>query len=157
MALDIEVPEPPDLSNRGRPREFEWQDETLGAEDFYREDIEDLLQEGAWKEGFNEWTEYTDLDEEHARIVSDLGLFQAFDFYWDPTEDRLRFDAPLMSDAWRERDATESLDSSTASMIDDELEDLGEAVQEQLEGYLERNDQASDYGWGEETYGKRDE
>lgn len=83
MALDVEVPEPPDLSNRGMPRGFELQDETLGSEDFYREDLEDLLQEGAWKEGFNEWTEYTNLDEEQARIVSDLGLFQAFDFYWD--------------------------------------------------------------------------
>ena len=34
------------------PREFEWQEETLGSEDFYREDIEDLLEEGAWTEGF---------------------------------------------------------------------------------------------------------
>lgn len=157
MALDIAVPEPPDLSNRGMPREFEWQEETLGSEDFYREDIEDLLQEGAWKEGFNEWTEYTNLDEEHVRIISDLGLFQAFDFYWDPTEDRLRFDAPTISDDWRERNATESLDSSTVSLIDGELADLGRAVQEELDDYLERNDEASDYGWGEETYGKREE
>ena len=157
MAIDIEVPEPPDLSNRGMPREFDWQKETLGSEDFYREDIEDLLQEGAWKEGFNEWTEYTNLDEEHVQIVSDLGLFQAFDFYWDPTEDRLRFNAPTISDDWRERDTTESLDSSTVSMIDGELDDLGRAVQEVLGDYLERNDEASDYGWGEETYGKREE
>lgn len=157
MAFDIEVPEPPDLSNRGMPREFEWQEETLGSEDFYREDIEDLLQEGAWTEGVNEWAEYTNLDEEHVRIVSDLGLFQAFDFYWDPTEDYLRFDAPTIPDDWREREATESLDSSTVSMIDNELDDLGRAVQEILEDYLERNDEASDYGWGEETYGKREE
>jgi len=157
MAFDIEVPEPPDLSNRGMPREFEWQEETLGSEDFYREDIEDLLQEGAWTEGVNEWAEYTDLDEEHVRIVSDLDLFQAFDFYWDPTEDYLRFDAPTIPDNWRERDATESLNSSTVSMIDGELDDLGRAVQEILEDYLERNDEASDYGWGEETYGKREE
>ena len=155
MALDVEVPEPPDLSNRGMPHEFELQDETLGSEDFYREDLEDLLQEGAWKEGFNEWTEYTDLDEEHVRIVSDLGLFQAFDFYWDPTEDRLRFDAPMIPDDWRERDATESFDSSTVSMIDAALQDLGRTVYETLEDYLERNEEASDFGWGRETYGKR--
>jgi hypothetical protein len=155
MALDIEVPEPPDLSNRGMPREFEWQEETLGSEDFYREDIE--VQVGAWKEGFNEWAEYTNLDEEHVRIISDLGLFQTFDFYWDPTEDRLRFDAPTISDDWRKQDATESLDSSTVSMIDGELTDLGRAVLEILEDYIERNDEASDYGWGEETYGKREE
>jgi hypothetical protein len=157
MALDIEVPDPPDLSNRGMPREFELQDETLGGEDFYREDLEDLLQEGAWKEGFNEWSEYTNLDEAQVRIVSDLGLFQAFDFYWDPTEDRLRIDSPTIPDDWRERDATASLDSSTVSLIDNELDDLGRAVQEVLEDYLERNDDASDYGWGEETYGKREE
>jgi len=157
MALEVEVPDPPDLSNRGMPREFEWQEETLGSEDFYREDVEDLLQEGAWTEGFNEWTEYTNLDEEHVRLVSDLGLFQAFDFYWDPTDDRLRFDAPTIPDGWRERPATESLDSSRVSMIDNELDDLGRAVQEVLEDYLERNDASSDFGWGEDTYGKRDE
>jgi hypothetical protein len=157
MALDVPVPDPPDLSNRGMPREFEWEDETLGSEDFYREDLEDLLQEGAWSEGFNEWTEYTNLDEAHVRIVDDLGLFQALDFYWDPTEDRLRFDAPSLPDDWRERDATASLDSSTVSMIDGELDDLGRTVQEVLEDYLDRNDESSDFGWGEETYGKRDE
>ncbi|ELY63366.1 hypothetical protein [Natrinema versiforme] len=139
------------------PREFEWQEETLGSEDFYREDIEDLLEEGAWKEGFNEWAEYTNLDEADVRIVSDLGLFHAFDFYWDPTEDRLRFDAPTIPDDWRERNVAESLDSSTVSMIDSELDDLGDTVHEELEDYLERNDEASDYGWGEETYGKREE
>ncbi|MFC6943274.1 hypothetical protein ACFQE8_25525 [Salinirubellus sp. GCM10025818] len=139
------------------PRDFEWQDETLGSEDFYREDLEDLLQEGAWKEGFNEWAEYTDLDEEHVRIVRDLGLFQAFDFYWDPTEDRLRFDAPTIPDDWRERDATESLDSSTVSRINVALRDLGRAVYEMLEHYLERKQEATDFGWGKETYGKRGE
>ncbi|QSG05456.1 hypothetical protein [Halapricum desulfuricans] len=153
----MDVPEPPDLSNRGTPREFEWQDETLGSEDFYREDIEDLLQEGAWEEGFNEWGEYTTLDEAQIRIVSDFGLFQALDFYWDPTEDRLRFDAPTIPDDWRERDATASLDSSTVSMINDEVDDLGRVVQEVLENYIERNDDVSDYGWGEQAYGNREE
>jgi len=48
MTLDVPIPEPPDLSNRGRPSSFDWDEsETLGTEDFYREDIEDLLQEGA--------------------------------------------------------------------------------------------------------------
>jgi hypothetical protein len=157
MALDVAVPDPPDLSNRGKPREFEMQDETLGSEDFYREDLEDLLQDGAWKEGFNDWSEFTELDEEQVRIVSDLGLFQAFDFYWDPTDDRLRFDAPTIPDEWPERDATESLDSSTVSMIDAALEDLGRSVHERLADYLERNDESTDFGWGEETYGKRGE
>jgi len=157
MGLDVAVPEPPDLSNRGMPREFEWEEETLGSEEFYREDLEDLLQEGAWKEGFNEWSEYTDLDEAHVRIVDDLGLFQAFDFFRDPTDGRLRFDAPTMPDDWRERDATESLESGTVSMIDAALQDLGRAVQETLEDYIVRDDDASEADWSEDLFGGRDE
>ncbi|WP_336364911.1 hypothetical protein [Halalkalicoccus salilacus] len=139
------------------PREFEWQEETLGSEDFYREDLENLLQEGAWQEGFNEWADYTDLDEEQVRVVNDHGLFQAFDFYWDPTHDRLRFDAPTVPDDWQKRDTTESFDSSTISLIDSELQDLGRAVHETLEDYLERDEEASDYGWGDAPFGQRGE
>ncbi len=157
MSPNIEIPEPPDLTNRGAPQEFEREEETLGSEDFYREDIEALLNEGAWQEGFNEWVEYTNLEDAQIRLVSDLGLFQAFDFYWDPTEDRLRFDAPTIPDDWRERAATASLDSSAVSLVNGELDDLGRTVYEMLEDYLERNDAASDYGWGEETYGTREE
>jgi hypothetical protein len=153
----MEVPESPDLSNRGAPQDFEWQEETLGSEDFYREDIEDLLQEGAWTEGFNEWAEYTGLDEEDVRIVGDLGLFQALDFYWDPFEERLRFEAPAVPDDWRERAATESLDSGTVSIIESELDDLGRAVQEILEDYLEGDDEEYDYGWAEDSDDEREE
>ena len=155
MALDVAAPEPPDLSNRGRPRDFEWGEETIGKEDFYREDLEDLLDEGAWKEGFNEWAEYTDLDESTFRVLDDLGLFQTFDFYWDPTDDRLRYDAPSMPDDWQERTGTESFDSSTVGMIESELQDLGRAVYETLEDYLERSDLRSDFTWEDETYGDR--
>jgi hypothetical protein len=42
-------------------------------------------------------------------------------------------------------------------MIDAALQDLGRAVYETLEGYLERNEEATDSGWGKETYGKRGE
>lgn len=154
MASDFEVPEPPDLSNRGMPRGFEWQEETLGSEDFHREDLEDLLQEGAWTEGFNEWATYTTLEDEHVRVASDLGLFQALDFYWDPTDDRLRFDSPPVPDDWQDRTAATSLDSSTVSMIESELDDLGRTVQEELEDYLDRNDELSDEGWGGETHGE---
>ncbi|SFP96047.1 MULTISPECIES: hypothetical protein [Halolamina] len=113
MILDVSIPEPPDLSNRGRPSSFDWEEsEIIGSEDFYREDLENLLQEGAWREGFEEWAEYTDLDEEEVRVVDDLDLFQAFDFYRDPTDDHLRYDAPTVPEDWREREVTESLDSS---------------------------------------------
>ena len=157
MALDIEIPTQPDLSNRGMPSDFEMEDETLGSEDFYREDLEDLLEEGAWTEGVNEWAEYTTLDEHHVRIVDELGLFRAFDFYWDPTADELRYDSPRVPDDWREREETGTLDSTTVSVIDNALDDLGRTVQEVLEDYLERDDVATDFGWGPETYGSRDE
>ena len=143
MGLDVAVPEPPDLSNRGTPRDFEWLDETPGSTDFHREELEDLLQDGAWREGVDEWAEYTDLDEAQVRVVGELGLFQAFDFYWDPTDDRLRVDAPSVPDDWRERPATESLDSSTVSTVDTELQDLGRVVQETLEDFLGRSEETS--------------
>jgi hypothetical protein len=42
-------------------------------------------------------------------------------------------------------------------MIDAALQDLGRAIHGTLEDYLERNEEASDFGWGKETYGKRGE
>ncbi|MDZ7745815.1 MAG: hypothetical protein U5K28_04560 [Halobacteriales archaeon] len=156
MTLDVPIPEPPDLSNRGRPSGFDWEEsETLGSEDFYREDLENLLQEGAWREAFEEWAEYTDLDEETVRAVDELGLFHAFDFYRDPTDDHLRFDAPTMPEDWRERDVTESIDSDSVSAINSELHGLGRTVHETLQNYLQRTRGASD--WGEERFGERGE
>ena len=156
MAIDVPVPEPPDLSNRGRPRSFEWDEsETLGSEDFYREDIEDLLQQDAWREGFEEWAAYTDLDEELFRVVDDLGLFQAFDFYRDPTDGHLRFDAPTVPEDWHERDVSASLDSKSISLIDAELQDLARAVHETLQTYLPEAGEGSD--WDEDTFGERQE
>jgi len=156
MTLDVPIPEPPDISNRGRPSGFDWEEsETLGSEDFYREDLEDLLEEGAWREAFEEWVEYTDLDEETVRIINELDLFHAFDFYRDPTDDHLRFDAPTVPEDWHERDVAESLDSSSVSNINGELHDLGRTVHETLQNYLQRTQGASD--WGEERYGEREE
>lgn len=151
MGLDIELPAPPNLTNRGRPRDFEWDEETLGTEDFYREDIEDLLQEGAWGEGVREWAEHTDLETAHLRVIDELGLFQAVDLYWDPTEDRLRFAAPAMPDDWRAREASADLDSTAVSAIDGALQDLGRTVHERLRDYLERDDVTTGFGWGTET------
>jgi hypothetical protein len=144
MTLDVAVPDSPDLSNQGTPSGFELDEETLGEEDFHREELEELLLEGAWQEGFTEWAEYTELDQGEVRIVSELGLFQALDFYWDPVDSVLRFDPPTIPDDWRTRDVSESLDSATVSMIDAELQDLGRAVQETLEAYLESAEERAD-------------
>lgn len=156
MTLDVSIPEPPDLSNRGRPSSFDWDEsETLGSEEFSREDLETLLQEGAWREGFEEWAGYTDLDEEEVRVADDLDLFQAFDFYRDPTDDHLRYDVPTVPEDWREREVTESLDSSSVSAINSELQDLGRAVHETLQNYHQRSRDTSDRN--EERFGEREE
>lgn len=157
MGLDVEAPEPPDLTNRGMPREFEWQEETPGSTAFHREELEDLLHDGAWQEGFDEWSEYTELDEAQVRAVDDLGLFQAFDFYWDPTDERLRYESPRVPEDWQERDATASFDSGTVSMINTDLQNLGRTVQEVLEGYLERSEEVSRHRWDDEAFGQRSE
>lgn len=157
MGLDVPVPDPPDLTNRGAPRGFDWEYEAAGPTVFHREELDALLRDGAWQEGFNEWAEYTELDEDHVRAVADLDLFRAFDFYWDPDDGRLRYDAPSVPDDWRDRDATASFDSSTVSMIDADLQDLGRAVQEILEDYVDRSDEVSTHHWAEETYGDRGE
>lgn len=157
MTLDVELPELPDLTNRGMPRDFELRDETLGSGAFHREELESLLRDGAWQEGFNEWSEYTELDAAQVRTVDDLGLFQAFDFYWDPTDERLQYTAPRVPADWGERDATASLDSSTVSMMNTELQTLGRTVQEVLEDYLDRSDEVSVHHWAEESFGERSE
>ncbi|NIB98258.1 hypothetical protein [Halobacterium sp. R2-5] len=156
MTLDVSIPDSPDLSNRGAPEEFEWTEDTGGAEDFRREDIEALLEEGAWAEGFNEWAEYTSMSEQQVRAVDDLGLFQDFDFYWDPTQDRLRADPPELPEDWRDRDATASWNSSTVAAVESELQDLGDVVYEALEDYLE-DDDVSEHYWSDRDYGDRGE
>lgn len=156
MTLDVAIPDPPDLSNRGAPEEFEWTEDTGGAEDFRREELEALLKDGAWAEGFNEWGEYTSMDEQQVRAVEDLGLFEEFDFYWDPTQDRLRADPPELPEDWAEREATASWNSSTVAAVESELRDLADVVYETLEDYLE-DDDVSEHHWGERDYGDRGE
>jgi hypothetical protein len=156
MTLDVSIPEPPDLSNRGAPEEFEWTEDTGGAEDFRREELEALLKDGAWAEGFNEWGEYMSMDEQQVRAVEDLGLFHEFDFYWDPTQDRLRADPPELPEDWAEREATASWNSSTVGAVESELQDLGDVVHEVLEDYL-GGDDVSEHHWGDRDYGDREE
>lgn len=152
MSLDVVVPEPPDLTNRGAPRGFEWDEETLGSEEFSREDIQDVLQEGAWKEGFNEWAAYTDLDEPTVRVLNEIGLFRAFDFYRDPVDGVLHVDSPTIADDWREAVRDEPLAAGSERLIDEELRELGRAVSETLAGYLETDGDASDDGWDEDAF-----
>ncbi|NHN42508.1 hypothetical protein G9C85_12850 [Halorubellus sp. JP-L1] len=156
MALDVEIPDPPDLSNRGKPRDFEMTD-AAATSDFHREDLETLLHDSAWTIGFEEWLDRTDLTVDHFEAVSALGLFQAFDFYWHPEDEQLRDDAPRVPEDWRDRAATADLDSSDVSLVESELQDLGRTVREALDDELERSDDVSASLWADEPYGDREQ
>lgn len=158
MALDVDVPEPPDLTMRGTPSDYRATEETAQPRDFRREETETMLKDGAWREGFEEWAEYTDLDADAIRAIDELGLFKAFDFYWDPDKESLEYDSPDVPDDWEER-APESLTStSETSRVENELDDLGRTVLEEIEDtLLDRSEQAVDYDLGEEAFGQRDE
>ncbi|WP_137285601.1 hypothetical protein [Halorussus salinisoli] len=72
--------------------------------------------------------------------VSNLGLFQVSDFYWDPTDNCLRYDAPNVPDDWREREATESSDfglggSSLVVLSDDESDEF-ERIERNLSWFI---------------------
>lgn len=69
----------------------------------------------------------------------------------------MRFDAPSIPEDWRERETTASLDTSTVSMLDAELTNLGRTVQEELGDYLERSDVPAEYVWLQEPFGQRGE
>lgn len=63
MSLDVTTPDPPDLTNRTLPAQFD-PDELAGTEaELYRGAIEEALREGAWNEAFQEWATYTDVTE----------------------------------------------------------------------------------------------
>ena len=157
MAPDIEIPDPPQLSNRGVPSEFESVEAVGSAGDLRREELEAILQDGAWHEAFEEWAEYTDLTEEDLQVVRDLGLIQQFDFFWDPSEERLRFEAPMVPADWKELTEVEPSDvSGFVSKLEGELSDLGQTVVEMLEdAYVDWGEgEPSDYVWSEETFGQ---
>lgn len=131
MALDVESPNEPDLTNRGAPAEVNLS-ETYGTDaDFRREEIQAFLQDGAWKEAFEEWAEYTDLSDAEYEAVLDRGLFEQIDIFWDPVEGRIRAVVPDVPEEWPG-------EGNISSKVRTELSDLADAVTEMLEvGYLD--------------------
>lgn len=145
MALDVESPNSPDLTNRGTPSELE-ASEVIGSEsDLRREELERFLQDGAWNEAFEEWAEYTDLSQKEYEEILERGLVGQIDFFWDPVETRLRFVIPPVPDEWP--DGTD-----ISSKVRTELTDLGQTVVEMLEdGYVDWEDKdRSEKVWAEE-------
>lgn len=137
MALDVEVPPPPEL-NRVDPNEYD-DAEVVGDTDYKRDDIEALLRDGAWTEAFTEWAAGTNMDERTFDIVTDLDMLRQFDFFWDAFAERVGYHAPGIPEDWKERAYHPELDSwGTVSAINAGLTELGQLVCEVLkEGYVD--------------------
>jgi hypothetical protein len=142
MALDVEVPDPPELEETD-PNEYEDAD-IVGETDYRREEIEEFLRDGAWERAFGQWVDHTDLDRGGFEIVTDLGLVGRFDFFWDSYAERVGYHAPGIPEDWKERNYHDDIDSwATVSNINASLTELGQTVCEVLKS--EYIDWESDY------------
>ena len=131
MTLDVEAPDPPELSHDMSVEEYE--DTDVQGEDYRREELQDFLDQGAWEDAFSEWAEHAELDEAEWQIVLDLGLVSEFDFFWDDFADRVGYHAPGLPEDWRERELHPDIDSwGTVSGINASLTELGQIVCEIL-------------------------
>lgn len=123
MALDVQTPDPPELtdaeSSNSGPADR--------GEDYHRDDIESALTDGAWVEGFERWAVETELAESEFDLLVRHGLFDQFDFYVGP--DGVDYHVPTLSD-----DAREALGSGAdIEGMESELATLGRVVAERLE------------------------
>lgn len=148
MARDFGVPDPPDVTNRQLPMAF--QDIDVELEDLRRGEIETALRAGAWREGFDEWRQYEDLDDDVLAVAYDRELFAAFDFFYDPQSGGVRARPPSLPPDW-----TAETSSATVSALRTALADLAEIAAETIaDSYLDwTNPTGADHVWGEETFG----
>lgn len=151
MALD--VPNPPDLTNRGDSARFDPVNAISGGPEQRREELEEILHDGAWQQGFDEWAQYTDLTADDVERAEDIGLVGSLDFYWDDEADRLRYVAPEVPDDWTDRS---DRSGTPASLVRTELDALGRTVAETIAAdYVDWGDEApSDLVWSVETFGQ---
>jgi hypothetical protein len=140
MALDVETPDPPTLDDPRDPGDYDALDEPEEwiGDDYRREELAGLLREGAWHDGFAEWSDHTQLTEGEFRVVTDLGLVEEFDFYWNPAAEDVGYRAPTLPDD--PPAPYDDLDTEDRSVIDEELDALGRTVSEVLEtDYIHRS------------------
>jgi hypothetical protein len=131
MPLDVETPDPPELSRSIDADEYD--DVEVQGDEYRREELKQFLSDGAWDEAFSQWAAETDVDEAEFGIIQDLGLFQEFDFFWDDFADRVGYHAPGLPEDWREREIHPALDSwGMVSSINAGLTELGQLVCEIL-------------------------
>lgn len=126
MGLDADTPEPPTLVE-GEAIDDDRRIDS-GA-DVRRNDLESMLADGAWVQGFEEWVAHTDLDESEWEAVTDLELIEEFDFFWDGSEGRVGYSSPGIPPNWRQQELHPHLDSwSTVSSVNAALSELGATV-----------------------------
>lgn len=147
MALDVDRPDPPDLTNRELPTGFDPDASFDSVADLRRGELETALRDGAWSEAFREWATYTDLTAAEFRLIDARGLFADLDFYWDPAAESLEFEVPELPDGRETRD-------DFPPNVRSELTDLCRTVIETLEdGYVEWGQTAeSENVWEPETF-----
>ena len=136
MSLSVEIPEPPEL-NEVDPNEYE--DAEVAGDDYRREDIEALLQDGAWEEAFEVWAQDATVSEAEWEIILDIGLLGEFDFFWDDFADRVGYHAPGIPEDWKVREVHPDIESwGEVSSINAGLTELGQLVCEVLkEEYID--------------------
>jgi hypothetical protein len=127
MPLEVSPPDPPPLS-RVDPDSYD--DVSVAADaDYRREELAELLAEGAWAEAFEAWATETSMGRTEWRVVADLDLLSEFDFFWDDFADRVGYHAPGIPENWKERDLHPDLETwSQVSTINACLTELGQTV-----------------------------
>ncbi len=127
MGVTADTPDPPELQSTD-PNEYD-DTQVFEDSDYKREEIEEYLQAGAWNQAFVEWEEGTSMDGSEFQIVTDLGLIEEFDFFWDSYAERVGYHAPGIPENWQEMDIHPDLDSwGTVSGINAGLTELGQMV-----------------------------
>ncbi|MUV86034.1 hypothetical protein GJ631_05460 [Natronomonas sp. CBA1123] len=136
MGLNVDAPEPPELPEVDTG---EYDDVDVQGTEYRREELEELLADGAWDDAFDEWAAHTDLDAEEFAVAEELGLFAEFDFFWDDFADRVGYHAPGIPEDWRERELHPELNSwETVSGINAALAEFGDTVSRTLkEEYID--------------------
>ena len=133
MPLDVPTPSAPDLDPADSVDDYEDADVT-GDADLRKEELQTLLEEGAWADAFEAWTAETGLSGDDYAVVADLDLLSHFDFFWDDFAGRVGFHAPGLPEDWQQRDIHPDLQSwESVSSINAALTELGRSVSDTLE------------------------
>jgi hypothetical protein len=132
MSLSVDTPPVPELEDVVDPNEYD-DAEVIGDTDYRRDQLEELLRDGAWADAFEQWRATTDVTAEEWQIVLDLDLLAQFDFFWDDFADRVGYHAPGIPEDWKERALHPEIDSwKTVSSINAGLTELGQTACEIL-------------------------